>query len=34
LAENKPMQKVFNKSNLKTQCKLSGGVYSYQMDFD
>jgi acyl-CoA hydrolase/GNAT superfamily N-acetyltransferase len=34
LADNKPMQKVFNKSNLKTQCKLSGGVYSYQMDFD
>jgi GNAT superfamily N-acetyltransferase len=34
LAENKPMQKVFNKSNLKTQCKLSGGVYSYLMDFD
>jgi len=34
LAENKPMQKVFNKSNLKTQCKLSGGVYSYQMDFE
>jgi acyl CoA:acetate/3-ketoacid CoA transferase beta subunit/RimJ/RimL family protein N-acetyltransferase len=34
LAENKPMQKVFNQCNLKTQCKLSGGVYSYQMDFD
>jgi acyl-CoA hydrolase/GNAT superfamily N-acetyltransferase len=33
LADNKPMQRVFNKSNLKTECKLSGGVYSYQMDF-
>jgi len=33
LKENKPMQKVFNKSNCKTECKLSGGVYSYQMDF-
>ena len=34
LADNKPMQRVFNKSNLKTECKLNGGVYSYQMDFD
>ncbi len=34
LADNKPMQKVFNRSNLKTQCKLNSGVYSYVMDFD
>jgi acyl-CoA hydrolase/N-acetylglutamate synthase-like GNAT family acetyltransferase len=33
LADNKPMQNVFNKGNTKTSCRLSGGVYSYEMDF-
>jgi acyl-CoA hydrolase/GNAT superfamily N-acetyltransferase len=33
LAENKPMQKVFNRANTKTRSQLSGGVYSYEMDF-
>ena len=33
LADNRPMQSVFNKGNTKTSCKLGGGVYSYEMDF-
>jgi RimJ/RimL family protein N-acetyltransferase len=34
LTENKPMQAVINKSNYKIQSKLSGNVYSYEMDFE
>jgi hypothetical protein len=33
LSENKAMQRVFNKGNCKTQCNLTSGVYSYEMDF-
>jgi GNAT superfamily N-acetyltransferase len=33
LSENKAMQRVFNKGNTRTKCSLSGGVYSYEMDF-
>ena len=34
LAQNKPMQSVFDNSNCKTQSRLEEGVYSYQMLFE
>ena len=34
LAENKPMQAVFNKSNTKIQSHFNGSVYSYVLDFE
>lgn len=33
LLENKPMQKVFNRSNCKVQSMLQGNVYSYELIF-
>jgi len=33
LRENRGMQAVFNKSELKVKSKLEGGVYSYILDF-
>ena len=33
LAENKPMQKVFAKSNYQVETRFTGAVYSYQMLF-
>ena len=34
LAQNKPMQSVFDHSNCKTQSRLAEGVYSYEMLFE
>lgn len=34
LTDNKSMQAVVNKSNCKIKSKLSGNVYSYEMDFE
>ncbi|MCG3198039.1 MAG: GNAT family N-acetyltransferase [Candidatus Omnitrophica bacterium] len=34
LAENKPMQAVFNNSGLKVKSDLRQGVYSYEMEFE
>ena len=34
LRENKAMQAVFNKSECKTQSRLGGNVYSYELDFE
>lgn len=34
LRDNKAMQSVFNRSELKTRSRLSGNVYSYVMDFE
>ncbi len=34
LTDNKSMQAVVNKSNCKVSSKLSGNVYSYEMDFE
>ncbi len=34
LAQNKPMQSVFDHSNCKTQSRLEEGVYSYKMLFE
>jgi acyl-CoA hydrolase/GNAT superfamily N-acetyltransferase len=34
LTDNKSMQAVINKSNCKIKSKLSGNVYSYEMDFE
>jgi len=34
LAENKAMQAVINKSNLKVRSQLNGNVYHYELDFE
>lgn len=34
LRDNKAMLSVFNRSELKTRSRLSGNVYSYEMDFE
>ena len=34
LQENKGMQSVFNKMEMKMKCTLQDGVYSYVMDFE
>ena len=34
LVENKAMQTVVNKSNCKIKSRLTGNVYSYEMDFE
>jgi GNAT superfamily N-acetyltransferase len=34
LRENKAMQAVFEKANCKVRMNLSGGVYSYELEFD
>ena len=34
LAENKAMQAVINKSNTKVKTRVSGNVYSYELDFE
>ena len=34
LAQNKPMQSVFDHSDCKTQSRLAEGVYSYEMHFE
>jgi GNAT superfamily N-acetyltransferase len=34
LAENKPMQAVFNNSGLKVHSQLREGVYHYEMEFE
>lgn len=34
LRDNKAMQSVFNRSECKTRSRLSGNVYSYELDFD
>ena len=33
LRENKPMQRVFNKSECEVKSQLNEGIYSFQLDF-